>query len=159
MAAGATTAATRAELVTARDWYRSDYVNTFLLDARLDHAIYSCTRGSAPSVVHGLGFHRERGDRPFDAADRALVHLFQLECLRFFLPTERSVDDVLLARLSPRERQTFDLLLDGLADKEIADAMAISRFTVNQYTKRIYRQFGVRSRAALIAKFRRFPAP
>src|SRR5919198_2020854 len=61
---GATHAATRQELVANREWYGSEYVNSFLLHAHLDHAIYTCTRGSAPSIVHGMGFHRERGDRP-----------------------------------------------------------------------------------------------
>jgi DNA-binding CsgD family transcriptional regulator len=153
--AGSTHAATRQELVANRDWYSSDYVNAFLMDAHLDHAIYSCTRGSAPTVVHGLGFHRERGDKPFDASDRAIVHLFQLECLRFFVPTDRQVDDLLRQELPSREKQTLHLLLDGLADKEIAEVMGISRFTVNQYTKSLYRRFGVRSRAALVAKFHR----
>ncbi|MET0342673.1 MAG: helix-turn-helix transcriptional regulator [Polyangiales bacterium] len=152
--AGATLAATRAELVDRRRWYRSEYVNEHLLRAHLDHALYSCTRGAAPTVAHGLGFHRERGDRPFDASDRALVHLFQLECQRFFEPPARQVDDALRSGLSPRQRQTLALLLEGRSDKEIAEILAISRHTVNQYTKTLYRRFGVQSRAALIVKFR-----
>nr|WP_253816396.1 helix-turn-helix transcriptional regulator [Myxococcus xanthus] len=54
--------------------------------------------------------------------------------------------------LAPRERQTLELLLQGLGDKQIAARLGISRFTVNQYTKTLYRRFGVQSRAALIAQ-------
>jgi DNA-binding CsgD family transcriptional regulator len=150
-APGATHAATRQELVDDDVWYGSEYVQAFLLGAHLDHAIYSCTRGLAPSVVHGLGFHREKGDRPFDESDRALVHLFQLQCERFFASPARTVTDALCTNLSPRQKETFQLLLDGCADKEIADIMGISPHTVNQYCKSIYRHFGVRSRASLIS--------
>lgn len=55
-------------------------------------------------------------------------------------------------RLTPRERQTLQLLLHGMADKDIAARLGISRFTVNQYTKAIYRCFEVQSRPALLAK-------
>jgi DNA-binding CsgD family transcriptional regulator len=54
--------------------------------------------------------------------------------------------------LPPRQSQTLDLLLAGLGDKEIADRLGISPHTVNHYTKAIYRRFGVRSRATLIAR-------
>jgi two-component system, NarL family, response regulator DevR len=57
------------------------------------------------------------------------------------------------ARLSPRERHTVVLLLEGLADKEIATRLGISAHTVNQYTKSIYARLGVHSRAALCALF------
>ena len=43
-------------------------------------------------------------------------------------------------------------LLEGLPDKEIAERLGISRYTVNQYTKAIYASFGVHSRAALLAR-------
>jgi DNA-binding CsgD family transcriptional regulator len=148
---GATQAATREELVEDDAWYGSEYVQSFLIDAHLDHAIYSCTRGLAPTVVHGLGFHRERGDAPFDESDRALVHLFQLQCERFFASPAKAVTAALRMNLSPRQRETLSLLLGGFADKEIADAMGISPYTVNQYCKSIYRHFGVRSRASLIS--------
>lgn len=156
-APGETVAATREELVDRHDWYGSEYVNEYLLRAHLDHALLSCTRGAAPTVVHGLGFYRERGDRPFDASDRALVHLFQLESERFFAPPASQIDDALRAGLPPRQQQTLGLLLEGLSDKEIADTLRISRHTVNQYTKALYRRLGVQSRAALIVKFRQAP--
>ena len=54
--------------------------------------------------------------------------------------------------LPPRQRQVLELLLEGLADKEIAERLGISRHTVNQYTKQIYRRFGVTSRAVLMAR-------
>lgn len=54
--------------------------------------------------------------------------------------------------LSPRATQTLGELLGGASEKEIADRMGLSAHTVHQYVKSIYRAFGVRSRAELMAR-------
>lgn len=59
----------------------------------------------------------------------------------------------LCAHLSRRERHTLALLLEGLADKEIASRLGISAHTVNQYTKSIYARLGVHSRAGVCSLF------
>jgi DNA-binding CsgD family transcriptional regulator len=51
--------------------------------------------------------------------------------------------------LTPREREVAALVVDGLADREIAQRLYLSRHTVSQYVKRIYRKLGVDSRVAL----------
>jgi len=56
------------------------------------------------------------------------------------------------AQLRPREQQTLELLLAGMPAKQIADRLGISVHTANQYTKSIFRCFGVGSRAALLAR-------
>ena len=152
---GAVFTATRQELVADSSWYEDPYVRDHLLPTHLDHAIYSSARSASPKVVQGLGFHREKKDRPFDARDRALIQLFHLEFGALLLPSQPSVASSTQARLAPRQRQVLELLLEGLADKEIAERLGISRHTVNQYTKVIYRRFGVTSRALLMARLRR----
>jgi DNA-binding CsgD family transcriptional regulator len=54
-----------------------------------------------------------------------------------------------LLALTPRERMVAALVVDGLADREIADRLHLSRHTVSQYVKSIYRKLGVGSRVAL----------
>lgn len=54
--------------------------------------------------------------------------------------------------LSRRATQTLDELLGGASEKEIADRMGLSAHTVHQYVKTVYRAFGVRSRAELMAR-------
>ena len=54
-----------------------------------------------------------------------------------------------LVALTPREREVAALVVDGLADREIAERLYLSRHTVSQYVKRIYRKLGVDSRVAL----------
>ena len=41
------------------------------------------------------------------------------------------------------------LVVDGLTDREIAERLYLSRHTVSQYVKRIYRKLGVDSRVML----------
>jgi DNA-binding CsgD family transcriptional regulator len=150
---GAIVTATRDRLVDDRSWYGSPFVEGYLARSCLDNGLFSSLRGDRPNVVHGLGLYREKSDKPFSEADRALVQLFHVECARMLRGPASVDDDLPSEQMPPRERCTLRHLLEGLADKEIAERMSISRFTVNQYTKALYRRFGVRSRAALIAKF------
>jgi DNA-binding CsgD family transcriptional regulator len=54
-----------------------------------------------------------------------------------------------LLALTPREREVAALVVDGLADRAIAQRLYLSHHTVSQYVKRIYRKLGVDSRVAL----------
>lgn len=55
--------------------------------------------------------------------------------------------------LSPRQRQTLELLLEGHAEKQIAARLAISKHTVHVYVKTLYKRFDVCSRAELLARW------
>src|SRR5580704_6012883 len=76
-----------------------------------------------------------------------------------------SISDVLEAApteldnlpLSAAVRRVFDLLLAGLAEKEIASRLGVSRHTVHTHVRKIYDVLGVRSRAELAALFLRTP--
>src|SRR5262249_685069 len=90
----------------------------------------------------------------FTAEERTLVHVFHAACEAVLSASlcDPVDDDHVHAGLSRRERQTLALVLDGLADKEIAERLGISRHTVNQYTKAIYRHYAVTSRVQLLAR-------
>jgi len=53
--------------------------------------------------------------------------------------------------LPPRVGQTLELLLAGDSEKQIAAKLKLSPHTVHDYVKRVYRQFGVGTRAELLA--------
>jgi DNA-binding CsgD family transcriptional regulator len=57
------------------------------------------------------------------------------------------------AKLSIAQRRVFDLLLQGLAEKEIAKALDISVHTAHNHVRKIYQVFGLHSRAELLAQF------
>lgn len=54
------------------------------------------------------------------------------------------------AMLSPREQEVAQLAVAGLQDEQIAAALFLSKYTVKQHLKNIYRKIGVTSRTALI---------
>jgi DNA-binding NarL/FixJ family response regulator len=55
--------------------------------------------------------------------------------------------------LTKRENEILTLLAKGLQDKEIAEMLSLSFFTVRGYIKNIYEKLHVRSRAEAVAKF------
>jgi DNA-binding CsgD family transcriptional regulator/GAF domain-containing protein len=54
-----------------------------------------------------------------------------------------------LLALTPREREVAALVVEGLTDRKIAERLHLSRHTVSQYVKRIYRKLDVDSRVTL----------
>jgi DNA-binding NarL/FixJ family response regulator len=55
--------------------------------------------------------------------------------------------------LSPRLKQTLELLLAGESEKQIARRLSLSQHTIHVYVKALYKGFGVSSRGELLAKF------
>ena len=55
--------------------------------------------------------------------------------------------------LAPREREILDLLAQGLLQKEIADQLRISYWTVQTHIGRIYEKLHVNSRSQAVAKY------
>lgn len=53
--------------------------------------------------------------------------------------------------MSPRTRQTLELLLAGDSEKQIAGKLGLSPHTVHDYVKAVYRRFDVCSRPELLA--------
>jgi DNA-binding NarL/FixJ family response regulator len=97
--------------------------------------------------------HREPTSRDFSVRDRTIVREVQAllsplvgrELTRFVDPSPSD--------LPPRVRQVLACLLEGDGDKQVAGRLGLSIHTVNEYTKRIFRHFGVQSRAQLMARW------
>jgi DNA-binding CsgD family transcriptional regulator len=62
---------------------------------------------------------------------------------------ESEISPETLMALTPREREVALLVVEGHSDREIADRLFLSPYTVSQYVKRIYRKLEVPSRVAL----------
>jgi ATP/maltotriose-dependent transcriptional regulator MalT len=60
-----------------------------------------------------------------------------------------AVDDDPRTRLSPRERDVYDLLREGLTNRQIAKLLFIEESTVKAHAHHIYDKLGTRSRRAL----------
>jgi DNA-binding CsgD family transcriptional regulator len=68
-----------------------------------------------------------------------------------FVPTDGSVDQ--WSALTKQERQVAFAVLDGLSNREVADALFVSRKTVEFHLTRVFRKLGVRSRVQLVRQF------
>ena len=88
------------------------------------------------AVIHG---HSSRVPQP----DGGLVVVLELE------REQPGLAPGPLAALTPREQEVAVLVVDGLADREIAERLCLSHHTVTQYVKRIYRKIDVNSRVSL----------
>ncbi|MDQ6770542.1 MAG: response regulator transcription factor [Gemmatimonadota bacterium] len=60
-------------------------------------------------------------------------------------------DSVAGANLTPREREILALLADGLANKQIAARLGISKNTVKTHLELLFDKLGVSSRAEAVA--------
>lgn len=58
-----------------------------------------------------------------------------------------------VARLTPREHEVLALLSKGLVDKEIAQAMGISTWTVHDHMKSIFDRLQVRTRTEAVVRY------
>lgn len=139
----------RQECVPDRTWYRSGYYNDVRRATGFDHSVCSMRRREGRYSMEGVVMFRSVGARAFAAEDAALVDLVHVEWTRL-----NARDDV-PPGLSPRERQTFELLLEGRAYKDIATTLELAVHTVSEYVKEVYRKLGVHSRSELQARWSR----
>jgi DNA-binding CsgD family transcriptional regulator len=156
--------AQRRDAMSMRDWERTEIRNELHRPARVDDSLVSVMRGDDPGDVHLLVFKRAWGDPPFTSEDCQIVDLAHAELswifvlrdtwrapLRGQLPGSAGAWSTLERDFSRRERQTLELLLTGASEKGIAEALGLSRYTVHDYVKVVYRKMGVGSRAELMA--------
>jgi len=101
---------------------------------------------------------RDANDPPYTNRELHLASLV-LDEIPWLHWREWKNNHPLLPKLSPRLQWTMDLLLLGLARKEIAGQMGISEGTVSGYIREIYQQFGVNSQAELMRTRLHKPAP
>ncbi|MEQ7919338.1 LuxR C-terminal-related transcriptional regulator [Xanthomonas sp. WHRI 1810A] len=61
------------------------------------------------------------------------------------------------ARVTQRERQVLQLVVQGCTNKDIAQQLGISDYTARDHVSSLLRKTGVKNRAQLIASY--LPAP
>jgi DNA-binding CsgD family transcriptional regulator len=130
----------------------------------LVRAVTLAERGQEP-FEHGRGLlalgRAQRRLKQKRAARESLVHATEIfERLGAPLWQQRTAEE--LSRiggrprrsqsLTPTERRVAELAADGLTNREIGAALFLSVNTVQAYLKRIYREFGIRSRTELARK-------
>ena len=142
---------TRREIIPDATWYRSacfDYHRS----AHVDHQATSVYQFTADNVISVIALHRGIGERDFSRHERQLLDFFHGELGPLIGRALVSSNDVTPDMLPRRLRQTLALLLEGQTEKQVAARLQLSPATVHQYVTALYRRFGVRSRAELMAQ-------
>jgi DNA-binding CsgD family transcriptional regulator len=145
----------RREIIADREWYRSTSYQVVHSPLGVDHVLW-CFRsipGGAGDEFSGVILERAIGRRDFSGRDRLVVReahaavapLVGGPLARFADPSPRD--------LAPRVQDVLACLLEGDGDKQVAARLRLSAYTVNQYTKVIFRHFGVQGRSELLARW------
>lgn len=142
----------RSEVLSDRAWYGNRWASEEFRTMGLDHGLYARVALDARKT-ECLAVFRPPGARTFTTEDRALMGLLTTEVARLVRPRSRPLFIDVELGLSPRETQTLERLCRGESEKQVAEALAISRHTVHTYVKALYRRFDVKSRAELLARF------
>jgi DNA-binding CsgD family transcriptional regulator len=155
---GGTVTATRREILPDQVWQAAPHVQDVRRQARIDDCIYSLCRLAEPGWAMCLSFHRPWGDRRrLGDRERVLVHLAHSGLGPMYEREARIAEIVGGANgsrkaLTPRMRQTLDLLLAGLSEKEAARKLRLSPNTLHVHVRSLYRHYDVNTRAELMAK-------
>jgi DNA-binding CsgD family transcriptional regulator len=142
---------TRRQLVTDAVWYQSAAFTDYRRVAGTDHQLASVYQTSGSGTVSAIGIHRPLGDRDYSPREVRLLHFFHGELGPLIGRSLVSAAEPSPEKLSPRLRQTLACLLQGDSEKQVAHRLGLSHPTIHQYVTALYRHFGVRSRAQLLA--------
>ncbi len=118
---------------------------------------------STPGGASGYLVKRVKPDRLLEpilsvppARSESMTEDFLLRVKYYFqelLQLHSGHDNSVLARLTRREREVLGLLSKGCVDKEIAQAMGISVWTVHGYIKSIFERLHVRTRTEAVIRY------
>lgn len=147
--------AMRREVVSDQAWHESPHLREVREQVGVEDCIYSLFRLPQPGWAMCIEFHRTWGDRRrFGLRERVLVHLAHSGLGPLYEREARIAEIVGGAQdgLTPRMRQTLDLLLSGLSEKEAARELRLSPNTLHVHVRSLYRHYNVNTRAELMAK-------
>ena len=142
---------TRRQLVSDTAYYRSVAFNEYLRPGDIDHRLISVCQISDEGAISAIHVQRAPGERDFSPREERLLNFFHEELGRLIGRALVSILEPNPEKLSPRLRQTLVCLLEGDSEKQVAARLGLSHATTHQYVTVLYRRFGVRSRAQLLA--------
>lgn len=104
-------------------------------------------------VVATLTVYRQQPDaRPFSQREREIINAMHVEMAWVYGHDLLMTSPEALA-LPPRKRETLQYLLAGDRETQIAAKVEVSRTTVHNHVKSLYRHFNVASRRELLDKW------
>lgn len=140
---------TRRQMVDDATWYAAPAVDVARRAGNVDDFVCT-TVALCPGALQGFIAYRPWGAKPFGERERRIARLLHVQLLRLMtVPAAAEMSP----RLSPRLKQTLDLLLAGEGVKQIAQSLDLSPHTIGDYVKALYQKFDVRTRAELLSRY------
>jgi len=140
--------ARRRDLLEDRSWYDDPFFQEHYRTCGLEDAVFSA-RQIRPGQVCRVSVVRASGDLPFSEEERNAVEFFHEQLAHL---EERAAGRRGEPRLTPRERDVLQGLLQGSSEKQVAAELGISPQTVHGRVKSIYLAYGVSSRSELLVR-------
>jgi len=141
----------RRQLVSDATWYRSVAWGDYHRPARIDDRLISVFQVSDNGLSSVITVHRAPSERGSSPRELRLLNFFHGEFGPLVGRSLVSATESSLSKLPPRVRQTLACLIEGDSEKQAAARRGLSPATIHQYVTALYRHFGVRSRAQLLA--------
>jgi DNA-binding NarL/FixJ family response regulator len=142
------------EVASEREWIRSEAYQGVIRAMGCDHHLGCMFRiPTGPDDSQTWVLNRGRGARKFNEREQAIVDYLAETIAPMMGGSLAGLREIRPSDLSPRLRQVLACVLEGDGDKQIAQRMDLSRHTINEYLKTIYRHFHVSGRAELMARW------
>lgn len=120
------------------------------------YATFSSINYAWRAAAAALRLHAITDDNAWLArASEAVTDFSESSVARDIRRKAAGAEDPRFATLTPAQRRVFEMICEGLTDKQIAQNLQISPDTVKNHAARVRVAFGVHSRAALIAAIHR----
>lgn len=142
----------RADLIGEQRWEETPTGEMMAMLGSCDRVIGALPFSETVEVV--IGVDRAIGQPLFNHEDRLALARFMERCGPYLV--RLLISHGLLshqAPLTPRERECYELLLDSLTEREIAEVMGLTPRSAHQYVSRIYQKLGLNSRAQLMSEW------
>ena len=147
-------ALTNGDLLEGTRWERSEYHGDYHRPSGAGAMMYSHMNATAAQSTGSLlTLIRLAGAGDFSQRSRTITQALALSVGDLLGGPLASHADPAPSRLSPRCRAVLACLLQGDGDKQIGQRLGITRHTVNQYAKIVFRHFRVSSRGELLARW------
>ncbi len=133
------------------EWFESAYYRKYYLGMGRIDTIWAGIPVNEDAETY-FGIFRDTQHAPFTPGERDAL-AYALRGLKWFHRQQMLSRGLLVAStpLTPVERQVLSSLLNGKTEKEIAAIQGQSPHTTHEYVSAIYRKFGVKNRASLMA--------
>ncbi len=139
----------RSDMISDTEWERTVEYQVVYRTVGVEKSLW-CFR-ALPEAASAAIITRAKGRPEFREREMAIAHTLMVYLTPLIGGALTRFSEPSAANLPPRVQDVLRCILDGDSDKPIASRLGISRYTVNEYTKYLYRYFGVQGRTGLMA--------